>query len=479
MSQRFKRTSAPTLMEVPPPVAQSGQPAPPPSIPSMFGPGVWCPPRLPQSMPPSSAPSWLIGVQQPGMASSAAQGRWCWGLDSYPPGGFLNILKSRPQVASNGSSSQAIHIDDDNNDGNCSRTEKHLIWTKEEDLRLVSALVNNSNDPIQSNFKKNDQYWKGIAYVFNSTTLKNRVRTAKQIKDHFGRIKKRFAWFYDAYLERLDDLEPDKRKFSVDEDVGQHFSLDDARDERPIGGKKAKEQMKKRIKEQPCIINLEDELNNFLDAQKIENEGRKEMLETQRRVSTKEHKESIMLETYRALLIKETIRMPEDVKSEDVLALKCLREKLLIKMTKCLEFAMEFSGAGGARRGVWRRGCGGVAGDRAGVATEVITSESLEVIPPKSQEPEEVVTLDLEMEVVPDSQMEVMPDSITPELQMAPDCTTLNSIATVAEAVEAEFITTDSMPNLQMAPDSIAMDSIVPDSLPRGRFSLRSLRSCP
>lgn len=105
--------------------------------------------------------------------------------------------------------------------------------------------------------------------------------------------------------------------------------------------------MKKRKKEQPCIINLEDELNNFLDAQKIENEGRKEMLETQRRVSNKnlearklahlvakEHKESIMLETYRALLIKETIGMPEDVKSEDVLALKCLREKLLIKMTK-------------------------------------------------------------------------------------------------------------------------------------------------
>lgn len=119
-----------------------------------------------------------------------------WGLDSYPPGGFLNILKSRPQAASNGSSSQAIHIDNDNNDGNCSRTEKRLIWTKEEDLRLVSAWVNNSNDPIQSNFKKNDQYWKGVAYVFNSTTPKNRVRTAKQIKDHFGRIKKRVAWFY-------------------------------------------------------------------------------------------------------------------------------------------------------------------------------------------------------------------------------------------------------------------------------------------
>jgi len=252
--------------------------------------------------------------------------------------------------------------------------------------------VNNSNDPIQANFKKNDQYWKGVADVFNSTTPKDRVRTAKQIKDHFGRIKKRVAWFggnwkeanamwasgesdedvmnkalqsyeedhkkdgpfmfrhcwevlskepkWDAYLERLEDLEPGKRKF-VEEDVGQHFSLDD--EERPIGGKKAKEQMKKK-KEQPCIIDLEDELNNFLDAQKAANEGRAEMLETQRRVSSeklesrrlahlaaKEHKEAVMLETYRSLLMQNTTGMPEDVKAEHMLALKCLRESLFNK----------------------------------------------------------------------------------------------------------------------------------------------------
>jgi hypothetical protein len=97
-------------------------------------------------------------------------------------------------------------------------------------------------------------------------------------------------------------------------------------------------------KGQPCIIDLEDELNNFLDAQKTANEGRKEMLETQRCVpsenleawrlahlAAKEHKESVMLETYRALLMKETTGMSEDVKYEHVLALKCLREKLFKK----------------------------------------------------------------------------------------------------------------------------------------------------
>ena len=155
-------------------------------------------------------------------------------------------------------------------------------------------------------------------------------------------LRKEPKW--EAYLERLEDLEPDKRKFCEEDDVGKCFSLDDDADERPIGGKQAKEQRKKKKKGQPCIIDLEDELNSFLDAQKTANEGRKEMLETQRRVSSenlearklahlaaKEHKESVMLETYRALLMKETTSMPEDVRSEHVLSLKCLREKLFNK----------------------------------------------------------------------------------------------------------------------------------------------------
>lgn len=33
---------------------------------------------------------------------------------------------------------------------------------------------------------------------------------------------------WDAYLECLEDLELDKSTFSVDDEVGQHFSLDDA-----------------------------------------------------------------------------------------------------------------------------------------------------------------------------------------------------------------------------------------------------------
>ena len=138
-------------------------------------------------------------------------------------------------------------------------------------------------------------------------------------------------------------MEPEKRKFSVYDEVGNHFNLDDAQDEWPTGGKQAKEERKRKRKDQG-IIDLEDELSKFVDAQNAANEGRKEMLETQRRVSSenlearklaclaaKDHKESVMLETYRSLMMQDTTGMPEDVRSEHVLALKCFREKLFGK----------------------------------------------------------------------------------------------------------------------------------------------------
>ena len=63
------------------------------------------------------------------------------GSDSTPPGAFVNLLKkdtpSPTQGVIHGSSSQPINVGDDTNDGDGARTEKRLLWKKEEDLRLV------------------------------------------------------------------------------------------------------------------------------------------------------------------------------------------------------------------------------------------------------------------------------------------------------------------------------------------------------
>lgn len=83
-----------------------------------------------------------------------------------------------------------------------------------------------------------------------------------------------------------EELKPKNRKCNAGEDVGNHFSLDDEKDERPIGGKQAKEHQKRKRKDQACIIDLEGELQNFVDAQNTASDGRKEMLETQKHVSS-------------------------------------------------------------------------------------------------------------------------------------------------------------------------------------------------
>jgi hypothetical protein len=61
--------------------------------------------------------------------------------------------------------------------------------------------LNNSKDPIQPNYKKNDQYWKSVTAAYNSAVSKSRARKLKQVKDRFGRIKKRVAWFCASWKE--------------------------------------------------------------------------------------------------------------------------------------------------------------------------------------------------------------------------------------------------------------------------------------
>jgi len=144
-------------------------------------------------MPPPSASSQAVAENDDDSEVQA------WGPNPCPPGGFMSFMNSTASPAglvSNGSKSQAINIADDDNGGKCGRTQKRMLWTKLEDLRLVSAWINSSNDPVQSNYKKNDQYWKGVADIYNNTTPKNCGRQVKQIRDHIARIKKRVCMVF-------------------------------------------------------------------------------------------------------------------------------------------------------------------------------------------------------------------------------------------------------------------------------------------
>ncbi|XP_040383575.1 glutathione S-transferase T3-like [Oryza brachyantha] len=140
----------------------------------------------------SAQDSWRAptGIGAPNTKDPDVQ---AWGADSHPPGGFLDFLNRNIPVqlqgVSYGSSFKSTDVGDDTNFADCGRTR--MLWTKDEDRRLVGAWLNNSNDPIHSNYKKNDQYWKEVVAAYNSATPQNRARQLKHIKDRFGRIKKR------------------------------------------------------------------------------------------------------------------------------------------------------------------------------------------------------------------------------------------------------------------------------------------------
>ncbi|XP_039805270.1 glutathione S-transferase T3-like [Panicum virgatum] len=69
------------------------------------------------------------------------------------------------------------------------RTAKRRHWSHEEEVRLASAWLNNSNDSIQGNGKKGDTFWKDITAEFNSNAPADRQRDTNQLKIHWSRLK--------------------------------------------------------------------------------------------------------------------------------------------------------------------------------------------------------------------------------------------------------------------------------------------------
>ncbi|KAF8725595.1 hypothetical protein HU200_020134 [Digitaria exilis] len=63
-----------------------------------------------------------------------------------------------------------------------------IVWNQEDDLRLVSSWLKNSNDPVLGNGKKSARYWKDIADEYNKHAPQGQKRTAVQCKEHWNKI---------------------------------------------------------------------------------------------------------------------------------------------------------------------------------------------------------------------------------------------------------------------------------------------------
>ncbi|RLM66092.1 uncharacterized protein C2845_PM16G01900 [Panicum miliaceum] len=111
-------------------------------------------------------------------------------------------------------------------DGNDGRTAKRLVFDPDEDVRLVSAWLIHSNDPINGNCKKNEKYWSDVHGHYNKTTPTNRKREVKHLKDRWTKIKRWVAFFCGSWKKAtsiyLSAYSDEQLK-----DMAKQFYLDD------------------------------------------------------------------------------------------------------------------------------------------------------------------------------------------------------------------------------------------------------------
>ncbi|RCV05111.1 hypothetical protein SETIT_1G056100v2 [Setaria italica] len=242
-------------------------------------------------------------------------------------------------------------------DGNDGRTAKHLVFDSDEDVRLVSAWLIHSNDPINGNCKKNEKYWGDVHGHYNKTIPTNRKREVKHLKDCWTKIKRWVVFFCGSWKKAtsiyLSGYSDEQLK-----DMAKQFYLDDYKE-----GPFTIEHCWKILRDEPKWHAVLEELENpnkrSLDGEdeaigtsrtpeavgELErpmghNKLRKnpmvkeDFIEAQERISEKKfqtarlNKEATLLESYKKLLCMDTREMTEDIRAEHVLALKMLREKL-------------------------------------------------------------------------------------------------------------------------------------------------------
>ncbi|CAL4920607.1 unnamed protein product [Urochloa decumbens] len=76
-----------------------------------------------------------------------------------------------------------------------------MFWSQEDNLRLISAWLNNSNDPIDGNSKKGPHFWKDVADEYNQYAPKGKKRTTVQCKNHWNTTNALVGRFHGCWVD--------------------------------------------------------------------------------------------------------------------------------------------------------------------------------------------------------------------------------------------------------------------------------------
>ncbi|CAN6347740.1 unnamed protein product [Urochloa humidicola] len=179
--------AATTQLPLPAMVAPAAAPPPPPM-------GFHAPPpsQMGHAASPGPLPPWggyVNLLQQPQFSSIGENFHFVGHTRGFAPISPSPSPSAQRQPSSQGTDKAPIDVDGGDDGVETSRTTKRRHWSHEEEVRLASAWLNNSNDSIRGNDKKGDTFWKDIIAEFNSNAPADRQRDTNQLKIHWSRLK--------------------------------------------------------------------------------------------------------------------------------------------------------------------------------------------------------------------------------------------------------------------------------------------------
>jgi hypothetical protein len=100
---------------------------------------------------------------------------------------------------------QSVNIEDlsDSSEEEEPKRRQRINWSEEKD-RLFSAWTKHSTDPVIGIDRKCEYYWKAVAAEFNNNAPKDsHNRSIKQLKKHWGDVKRDITKFSGAYARAM------------------------------------------------------------------------------------------------------------------------------------------------------------------------------------------------------------------------------------------------------------------------------------
>ena len=297
-----------------------------------------------------------------------------------------SLKRSRP-VEGNGHETETIVVDADENNED-ERTERRLNYTKQEDVRLASAWLRHSKDPVEGSDRTGDQYWTVVTEEYNKGTEISCRRNQNLLKIRWDRLKKPVMEFHGCWVstnrvyrsgysddQLMDMAEKMYAKANSDKDFTlKHFwevvrgerkwsayvkremekekkgasnkgasspaevvNLEDNPNIRTPGHRKAKDELHGK-KKTPQYSAISDKVDKFIEVTTLARKDRDKMAETQQimaqskveaaRLNDKAAEKQLkckMLDTYRELLLAPTTNMNAQALAERDKALESMR----------------------------------------------------------------------------------------------------------------------------------------------------------